>query len=243
MRIGLIADIQGNLVALDAVLADLDRAHVDRVVCLGDVAATGPQPRQTVDRLRGLDYPTIMGNADEELFNLLTEELADDHARITLEIDRWCAAQLSSEDLDYLRSFQPTLEVPLGDDQTLLCFHGSPHSFDDIIVPTTPDDDLARLLSGYSATIMAGGHTHEQMVRRHKGTLVLNPGSVGLPFERGLGADEARNPPWAEYAVVDQEHGTLRIELRRVPIDVEAVVRAIRESGMPHAELFAQDWR
>ncbi len=243
MRIGLIADIQGNLVALDAVLADLGRAHVDHVVCLGDVAATGPQPRQTVARLRALACPTIMGNADEELFNLPTETPVDDHARITMEIDRWCAAQLSPEDLDYLRGFQPTLELPLGDDQTLLCFHGSPHSFNDIIVPTTPDDDLARLLSGYSATIMAGGHTHEQMVRRHKGTIVLNPGSVGLPVEHGPGADEARNPPWAEYAVVDQEHGALRVELRRVPVDLGTVVRAIRESGMPHAELFARDWR
>lgn len=90
---------------------------------------------------------------------------------------------------------------------------------------------------------MAGGHTHEQMLRRYKGTIVLNPGSVGLPFERGPGADEARNPPWAEYAVVSHEHGALRVELRRVPIDIGAVVCAIRESGMPHAELLAQDWR
>ncbi len=243
MRIGLITDIQGNLVALNAVLTDLERAHVDRVVCLGDVAATGPQPRQTVERLRALNYPTIMGNADEELFNLPPEPPTDDNARIILEIDRWCAAQLSSEDLDYLRGFQPTLELPLGNDHTLLCFHGSPHSFDDSIASTTPDDDLARFLSGYSATVMAGGHTHEQMLRRYRETIVLNPGSVGLPFERGAGAGEARNPPWAEYAVVSQEQGTLGVELRRVPIDVGAVVRAIRESSMPHAELLARDWR
>ncbi len=243
MRIAVIADIHGNLIALDAVLVDLNRARVDHIVCLGDVAATGPQPRQTVERLRGLDYPTIMGNADEELFNFPSSSPADENARVTLEIDRWCAAQLSPDDLDYLRSFQSTLELPLGDGHTLLCFHGSPHSFDDIIVATTPDDDLARLLSGYSATIMAGGHTHEQMLRRYRRTLVFNPGSVGLPFERGPGAEEARNPPWAEYAVVSQEHGALRVELRRVPIDIGAVVRAIWESGMPHAELLAQDWR
>ena len=241
MRIGLIADIHGNLVALDAVLADLERAHVDRIVCLGDVA-WGPQPRQAVERLRALRFPTIMGNADDELYDIPAETPDDDDARVTLDIDRWCVAQLSPDDLNYLRSFQPTIELSLGDERTLLLFHGSPHSFHDRIVATTPDDDLARMLSGYSATVMAGGHTHAQMLRRYRGMIILNPGSVGLPFEQEPGANEGRNPPWAEYAIVGQEGGALRVELRRVPVDVGAVVQATRESGMPHAELFVQEW-
>jgi predicted phosphodiesterase len=242
MRIGLIADIHGNLVALDAVLADLERAQVDHVVCLGDVA-WGPQPRQTVERLRALSYPTIMGNADDELFHLPTETPMDEGARVTLDIARWCAAQLSPADLDYLRTFHPLLELPLGAEHTLLCFHGSPRSFHDIIRSTTAEDDLAGMLAGFSATVMAGGHTHEQMLRRYRETIIVNPGSVGLPVERGPAADQARNPPWAEYALVSQENGVLRIELRRVPVDIGAIVQAIRESGMPHAELYAQDWR
>ena len=241
MRVGLIADIHGNLVALDAVLADLERTQVDHIVCLGDVA-WGPQPRQTVERLRALSYPTIMGNADDELFHLPSETPTDEGARVTLDIARWCAAQLSPADLDYLRSFHPILELSLGAEHTLLCFHGSPRSFHDIIRSTTAEDDLAGMLAGFSATVMAGGHTHEQMLRRYRETIIVNPGSVGLPVERGPGP-EARNPPWAEYAQVGQENGVLRIELRRVPVDVGAIVRAIRESGMPHAELYAQDWR
>jgi predicted phosphodiesterase len=263
MRVGLIADIHGNLVSLDAVLADLERAQVDHVVCLGDVA-WGPQPRQTVERLRALSYPppplsyppppglrpgvlrtvaAIMGNADDELFNLPSETPADDNARATLDIARWCAAQLSPADLNYLRTFHPILELSLGAAHTLLCFHGSPRSFHDIIRSTTAEDNLAGMLAGFSATVMAGGHTHEQMLRRYRETIIVNPGSVGLPFERGPGADQVRNPPWAEYALVSRESGILRIELRRVPIDVGAIVRAIRESGMPHADLYAQDWR
>ena len=271
MRVGLIADIHGNLVALDAVLADLERAQVDHVVCLGDVA-WGPQPRQTVERLRALSYPpppglrpgvpapwaqptrgrrprggrtvaAIMGNADDELFHLPSETPTDEGARVTLDIARWCAAQLSPADLDYLRTFHPILELSLGAAHTLLCFHGSPRSFHDIIRSTTAEDDLAGMLAGFSATVMAGGHSHEQMLRRYGETIIVNPGSVGLPVERGPGPDQVRNPPWAEYALVSQENGVLRIELRRVPVDVGAIVRAIRESGMPHAELYAQDWR
>ena len=256
MRVGLIADIHGNLVALDAVLADLERTQVDHVVCLGDVA-WGPQPHQTVERLRALSYPpppglrpgvlrtvaAIMGNADDELLHLPSETPTDEGARVTLDIARWCTAQLSPADLDYLRTFQPILELSLGAAHTLLCFHGSPRSFHDVIRSTTAEDDLAGMLAGFSATVMAGGHTHEQMLRRYRETIIVNPGSVGLPVERGPGPDQARNPPWAEYALVSQENGVLRIEMRRVPIDVGAVVRAIRESGMPHAELYAQDWR
>lgn len=160
-----------------------------------------------------------------------------------LEVDRWCAARLSAEDMKYLRGFQPILELGLGDGLTLLCCHGSPRSFNDVIVATTPDDDLAGMLGGHSATVIAGGHTHQQMLRRYRGAILLNPGSVGLPYERGPGAEDVRNPPWAEYAVLSQQNGFLGIELRRVPIDAGAVARAIRESGMPHAELWARDWR
>src|SRR5437763_1263968 len=103
---------------------------------------------------------------------------------------------------------------------TLLCFHGSPRFFHDIIRSTTAEDDLAGMLAGFSATVMAGGHTHGQMLRRYRETIIVNPGSVGLPVERGPGADHARNPPWAEYALVSQENGVLRIELRRVPVDL-----------------------
>ncbi len=249
MRIGVISDIHGNLTALDAVLADLERARVDRIVCLGDVAATGSQPRQTVERLRALDYPTVLGNADEELVNMRAETPGaetpdmDEDGRRLLDIDRWCAAQFAPADLDYLRAFRPTLTLPLGDGQTLLCMHGSPRSYDDVIVASTPEDDLARMLSGVDAAVVAGGHTHEQLLRRYKGTVILNPGSVGLPFERGPGMDDVRNPPWAEYAIVAEEDGVMSIELRRVPIDVGAVVRAIRDSGIPHAAWLAQDWQ
>lgn len=81
------------------------------------------------------------------------------------------------------------------------------------------------------------------MMRRYRGTILLNPGSVGLSHGRGPGAEEVRNLPWAEYAILNQQSGNLSIELRRVPIDAGAVARAIRASGMPHAEPLAQDWR
>ena len=230
MRVALISDIHGNLVALEAVLADLGHEQPDRILCLGDVAATGPQPRETLDRLRALGWPIVMGNADAALLGPIPETEADGDVRRIEEVDRWCAGQLSPADLDYLRGFRPTLEVSLGHGLTLLCFHGSPRSFDDLIEATTPEDELEYLFSGHDAAVMAGGHTHAQLVRRHGERTVLNPGSVGL------------NPPWAEYALVSSEGGDLRIEMRRMELSGEAVARVAIESGMPHAEWWASFW-
>src|SRR5258708_31692588 len=93
MRVALISDIHGNCVALEAVLADIERAGVDQVVCLGDVAATGPQPHAVIERLRATGCPVVMGNADVWLLNPQLSETEDEATRQIEEIDLWCAAQ------------------------------------------------------------------------------------------------------------------------------------------------------
>jgi hypothetical protein len=141
VRVALISDLHGNLTALEAVLNDLARERPDRVLCLGDVAATGPQPRETVGRLREVGCPVVMGNADALLLEPVSES-EDEEMRRILEIDRWCSEQLSAEHLDFISGFRPTLNVALDRENDLLCFHGSPRSFDDIIVAATPEEEL-----------------------------------------------------------------------------------------------------
>jgi predicted phosphodiesterase len=242
MRIAIVADIHGNLVALDAALAAIGRDQPDQLVCLGDVAATGPQPSEVLDRLRALGCPVVMGNADAWLLKPRQSDTTDEDIRRIEEIDQWCAGQLRPDQLEYLRGFEPLLTLPLSDTASLLCFHGSPRSFDEIILATTPDQELEQMLAGYRATIMAGGHTHTQVLRRFGETLVVNPGSVGLPFERIDAGARTRNPPWAEYAIVSCSGGELGVELRRVSFDARIVVRAAMQSGMPHAEWWAREW-
>jgi predicted phosphodiesterase len=241
MRVAVIADLHGNLVALEAVLADLADAGADRVVCLGDAAAGGPHPHEVVARLRELGCPVVLGNTDAAALRPARMVSVDEEGRRWFEIDEWGAARLSPEDLSFLRTFQPTLTLDLGEDATLLCFHGSPHSNTHSITATTPDAALARMLAGYSATVLAGGHTHVPFIRRHGQMLFLNPGSLGLPYAAtDVGV---RHPPWAEYGIVEWREGRLSIDLRPVPIDVDLVVQAVLQSGMPHAEWLANGWR
>jgi predicted phosphodiesterase len=238
--LALIADIHGNRIALEAVLRDIEASGVEDVVCLGDVSAMGPQPAEALRALRELGCSVVMGNADAFMLDPTPTGEGEDMRKIE-DIDAWCAAQLSREDLEFIRSFEPTVRVDLDGGRTLLCYHGSPRSFDDIIGPTTPDGELDEMVAGAPADIFAGGHTHFQMYRRHRHAIVVNPGSVGMSYYRTLPLDDVGLGSWAEYAVVDR--GSLSISLCRVAYDKQLVADAIERSGMPHSEWFAAEWR
>ena len=242
MRLAIISDIHGNFVALEAVLAAIEAQNIEHIICLGDVAATGPQPQQVIARLRSLNCPVVMGNTDAWLLEPQLKETDDIFAQRLQDIEFWGAQQLSTVDKQYLQTFQPTIEYPLTEGKKLLGYHGSPLSFHDIILPTTPDEELNKFFEGYQASLLVGGHTHTQMFRRYRDMLVLNPGSVGLPIDRVWPRDEIRNPPWAEYAIIQSDGNLLNVELHRTPFNVQAFIQAVLASGMPHAEWLANDW-
>jgi predicted phosphodiesterase len=241
VKIALISDIHGNLGAFEAVLAEIDREQPDQVVCLGDCLAEGPQPHEVLVRLRELGCPVVLGNADAELLDLPDDAESEDGRKI-LEISRWGAAQLDDADRAFIASFQPTVEVSLGAAGTLLCCHGSPKSFNDIIRATTPDEELDVMLDGTEATVQAGGHTHVRMVRAWRDREIVNPGSVGLAYQ--FFADgSVRVPPWAEYAYLTAtDEGAVSVDFRRLPYNCNATVRAMHERGMPHVDWWSDGW-
>src|SRR5579871_5960253 len=108
MRLGLIADIHGNLLALDVVLQALAEEQVDRIICLGDIGSLGPQPREVIGRLRQLGCPIVLGNTDAWLLEppVATPAIPEE-GRVLREINRWCADQLEAEDRAYLQSLPP----------------------------------------------------------------------------------------------------------------------------------------
>jgi predicted phosphodiesterase len=239
MRLGIISDIHGNLLALEAVLAELDGEAPDHLICLGDVVA-GPRAHEALARVRGLGCPVIMGNWDAWTVGGMPEPLSAIEERL-YDLGAFWAQRLDDDDREFIRTFVPRIELDL-DGARLLCFHGSPRSFDDWIVATTPDSDVDGMVDGFEAPVLVGGHTHLQMVRRYSDSLFVNPGSVGMPFEL-WSPDAVRIAPRAEYAILSVEEGRLSVELRRTSYDVEAHLRVGLESGMPHAEWWAAPWQ
>jgi predicted phosphodiesterase len=241
MRIAITSDIHGNAHAFDAVLADVRREMPDYAVCLGDAVQGGAQPAETVARLRELGWPVVMGNADSWLLH------GEESRRTTIDvlslakmhaIRGWSLAQLSAADRDYIATFTPTVEIPLGDSRMLLCFHGTPASFDDIILPTTSESEFVGMLSPYLPNMLTGGHTHMQQFRRVGATqsFYINPGSVGLAYSHNQPAGTFRADACAEYAVLTVERGRVGLEFRRVPYEASAVRDIYRRSGRPYAD-------
>ena len=239
MRFAFISDLHGNLYALEMVLADLRREPVVELVCLGDVASLGPQPCEVLACLKQLRIPVILGNHDTYLLNL---QLAEKQHPWVRAAEQWCLAQLSEDDLGFLRSFKPTLSLAAGPDTLLLCFHGSPRSNEEWLYPTTPSEKLDEIFAEQSASIWVGGHTHTQLVRQHRGKLLVNPGSVGIPFEFPMRGPNQRTLPWAEYAVLEITDGGISASLRRVPIDFTYLAQIARASGLPDVEFWLSTW-
>lgn len=235
MHIALISDIHGNAVALDAVLADIAQQSIDQIVCLGDVATLGPQPHEVIVRLKECGCLGIVGNHDRNMFDpeFLEQFRATYESRV-LEATTWCKNLLLPEDVDYLRTYVPHKTFDLGQGLSLLGYHGSPSSCRDVILVSTPAAGLEAHFSRYEATVLAGGHTHVQMLRRYGRSLLINPGSVGQPF--ACFPFTGKRPhifPWAEYGIVSQVKGVLSVDLRRVPVDKVAVRKSVISSGFP----------
>src|SRR5207249_2211110 len=126
--------------------------------------------------------PVVMGNADAWLLTGI--DTAEEATEAQRQVREWSSSKLSPEDTRYIGGFQPTVEITLEGGNRLLCFHGSPASFDDVILPETPEEEFQRLLGDYAEYITTGGHTHLQQIRRLGDCFFFNPGSVGVAYNR-----------------------------------------------------------
>lgn len=266
VRVALIADIHGHLLALDAVLADIASHDIDKIVCLGDIALGGPHPHECIQRVRELKCLVVKGNCDQWIVDYhkrdATPDLIRGYAKFgawVREIDEWSAQVTTNEDADWLEALPMTQLVGLGVAWTLFCAHGSPTSYNQRLTPDMPHDELAAALqeltiSGYHA-MFAGGHTHLPMARQvqvpyanqpgsYWVTSAVNPGSVGLPIL--YDDDEVIINPtdYAEYMILQQHVGIAlsSLEHRRVPLDPETVRADAIASSMPHADRWRGDW-
>ena len=218
--LAILYDVHGNLPALEAVLADASKAGATRFVLGGDYALFGPWPAETVQRLRGLDADWIRGNG--ERWTATPWEAPDD------EVVQGAISASRSELGDTVVDELAALPEDHVTDGVRYC-HGSPQSDVRSFFPQ-PADDEEELLSGVSEERLVFGHTHLQFMRRSSvgGIELLNPGSVGMPFD---------GDPRAGYALVGEDR---EVELRRVGYDRVASAAAVRDRFPAFGETVAR---
>ena len=121
----------------------------------------------------------------------------------------------------------------------MLCYHGSPRSNVDVLLSTTPEKVLDNLFEGQSADILAGGHSHIQMLRRYGRQVIINPGSVGNAFLRPFSPGVVPTLlPWAEYAILSVDSADWGVDLRRVKFDTQTVLQLAETIESP-----SRDWK
>jgi predicted phosphodiesterase len=218
VRVAVLNDIHGNQLALDAVLADVERQGVDVVVCGGDIVGP-PFTAEVFDRLTGLSSVQFArGNADRMLLEGDSEHGVDWSA----ERDRLGAARLAA-----IASWPLTVELEIeGLGRTLFC-HAVPTADEPIFTRITPDEAVVGLLGDVDAELLVVGHTHVQFDRQlPTGLRVVNAGSVGMPYEGRRGAFWALLGP--------------AVDLRHTEYDVEAAAASIRAAEVPGGEDLAR---
>ncbi|HEY3368906.1 MAG TPA: metallophosphoesterase family protein [Symbiobacteriaceae bacterium] len=236
MRIALISDVHSNFHALEAVLADIARRGVDRIICLGDVTLKGPLPKECVDRVRDLKCPVVLGNADGSYHPDFQPERFTprnrSQAAIQADFPRHMAA-LTEDDRVWLQNFPISL-TELWEGVQMEFFHATPTHNYRILMPWVPNEELAALRSSEQTAISAYGHCHRPFIRFMQGFQVINSGSVGIPFD---------GDPRPSYALLEVKRDVTTATVLRVPYDAEAAIKAAQDAGMQGWELFAHTAR
>lgn len=234
--VAVLADIHGNLEALEAVLADLMLQRHDAIVLAGDLLAGGPQPVETLDRIRKLDVPTIFGNTDYGVVN----------TQSSLPIAQWAHEQIGENGVAYLKTLPFAHRITPADgvspEDDLLIVHATPTSVDAVIIlephplgtsftTPTPEAEVVSLVGTARANLIVYGHIHyasSGVVRRQR---LVSIGSVGSPTD----GDQR-----AAYALVSWDGTMWQVTHRRVSYDYERAAQAVERSGQPEAWRYAQ---
>lgn len=221
MKVAALADIHGNLPALEAVLEEVAREQPDLIVFCGDVAS-GPMPAGTIDRLQRINQPRfVRGNADRGLVDAFDGKPP---SPMPGPFNDWCATQIDQQQRDFLASFEDTVRVDNVDGlgRVLFC-HASPRNDTDVFLASSPDERVRKLMLGVDADVVVCGHTHMQFDRTVDGLRIINAGSIGMPY----------GEPGACWAMLGPD-----VQLRRTNYDREAAARRIRQLSWPNAGQF-----
>ncbi len=211
-RLAIIADIHGNIPALDAVLDDIAGQGIDETLVGGDLVGRGPQGAAVVRRVRALGLPTIGGNHEDYLLSFRAGDIPDPW-RVDEEwaAARWMADELDEPDATFIATLPFSLKRP-----GMRLVHGTPVSNRDGIGPWTEDGEIDTHLGSIIEDVLVCAHTHRPLVRRTTRGTVINVGSTGLPFNR----DQR-----AQYAIVERlaPDQPWTVELLQVPYDLTKI--------------------
>jgi putative phosphoesterase len=230
MKIAFISDIHGNSEALKAVLNDIEKSQVDKVVVLGDLCFRGINPKESLELVRELNTDVIKGNADEWVVRGVKKGEVKDLVLDLMNAEReWTVSQLDPGDFDYLSSLPKEYHLE-HEGVRIHAFHATPYDLFEVVQPDETTVIKEKLLNQASDLVIYA-HIHKSFIRTIDGKTVMNLGSVGMPF------DGIRK---ASYGIVEIHEGSFSACLVKVDYDVDKVIHQINASNYPNKEFLTQ---
>ncbi|GGG14525.1 metallophosphoesterase family protein [Paenibacillus abyssi] len=232
MRAAFISDIHGNSIALEAVLEDISKKAVNQIYVLGDLCYRGPDPKGSLRRIQALHTKVIKGNADEWVVRGVRQGEVPDPVLDIMNRERdWTVSQLDQQDIDYLAGLPTELNLDL-EGMSISAFHATPESLFEVVLGSADDELLeTKLMSASHADLYIYAHIHRPYIRYINGRIIMNIGSVGLPFD-GMNK--------ASYAIVEVDQGRISTSIERVSFDIEEVIRQYEDARYPNSDMMAR---
>ncbi len=220
MLIAALADIHGNLPALEAALTEIKRLGADRLLVLGDIVVGGPDSLACWERVKALGCPVLRGNHERYVFDLNSERAPPEWRTRRFGPVQYAAAQLGEERRRELAALPIWLTLPEAPD--VLFTHGSPRNDNDLVFPYTSDEELVPMFAGFEQPWILRGHNHFAGVRLWGARKIVTVGSVGLPLD---------GKPGAQFTTLRQTDAGWAVQHRLVRYDLGAALRRFSESG------------
>lgn len=234
MKVAIFSDIHGNFQALEAVLNDIKSQNCEKILCLGDLAMAGPEPKKVIDFVKEqTQWEIIQGNTDKfisdfepslidfmkDKFPVMANALLDD------------VKILDENSKEYLRNLPPQKELEI-EGVNVLMVHGSPRRNNEDILPDMPIKEIEEIIKDTKADLIFCGHTHVPCgYQTSTKQTVVNVGSVGRPMTKN---------PQACYVVADFKNGSFSIEHRFVDYDRESAANIMKTRKFDGAEKLAE---
>jgi putative phosphoesterase len=223
MKIAVLSDIHGNLTALNAVLNDIKDLGINKYIIAGDHICDCPEPNEVLEKVKSLNGYIIKGNREEYVLNY-HKGMHDEWNKYKQKASVvWTHNTMDKDNIKYIEELPEQLSISLPQMDTIRVVHGSPFAMREDLFPDKYPERLEKALNTINESVLICGHTHESWSKVSHNKLVVNPGSVGVPFNKSK---------CAEYAVLTWEVNKWTASHHKVKYDLKELEDVFYESGL-----------
>lgn len=223
MKIAVLSDIHGNLIALNAVLSDINKLGINKFIIAGDHIIDCPHHNEVLEKVRNLNGYVIKGNREKYIINYHKGVHKEWSKHKQMEATVWTYNTMDEDNLKYIDQLPEQLNISLPQMDAIRVVHGSPFGISEPLFPDKHPERIESVLKGIKESVLICGHTHESWSKAVHNKLIVNPGSVGVPFNKNK---------YAEYAVLTWEDNQWIVSHHQVKYDLKELEQTFYEGGL-----------